>query len=378
MKLTLPLIFLVLFFSASSVMADFDKGSVAYNKGDYATALVEFEAAAQEGGIKAHYNLGVMYESGQGVKQDYVKAVEWYRKAADQGHSGAQFDLGVMYANGQGVKQDYLKAFEWFQKAAEQGDKYAQSSLGTMYYSGDGVKQDYLAAFDWYQKAAEQGDKYAQSSLGTMYYSGDGVKQDYLAAFDWYQKAADQGDALGLGRLGVMYEDGLGVKQDVEKALYLYKKSNSGWALARYETLFKRHSCNITSTTKLFEVPLKCAKRNEMMIAVKQGGADAKLEDKNKWGDTYYSSSVLKGTSELLLLYTVDDLFAKAEYTFPSRMDSDQIIQVRDFVSTKYGQPDSSSGSTSAGAASFEWYLEDGITLKVNRGWPNTTTTKPR
>jgi uncharacterized protein len=34
-------------------------------------------------------NLGVLYESGQGVAQDYAKAREWYQKAADVGNTDA-------------------------------------------------------------------------------------------------------------------------------------------------------------------------------------------------------------------------------------------------------------------------------------------------
>jgi hypothetical protein len=43
-------------------------------------------------------------------------------------------------------------------------------------------------------------------------------------------------------------------------------------------------------------------------------------------------------------------------------------------VASKYGQPSSSTGKASLGAASFIWDLEDGIELKVSRGWPDTTT----
>ena len=53
----------------------------------------------------AQYNLGVMYENGQGVPQDYKTAVKWYRLAAEQGDAGAQFNLGVRTAR-TGVPQD--------------------------------------------------------------------------------------------------------------------------------------------------------------------------------------------------------------------------------------------------------------------------------
>ena len=45
----------------------------------------------------AQYNLGVMYDNGDGVPQDYKEAVKWYRLAAEQGDASAQYNLGLMY-----------------------------------------------------------------------------------------------------------------------------------------------------------------------------------------------------------------------------------------------------------------------------------------
>ncbi|MDD0759736.1 tetratricopeptide repeat protein, partial [Shigella sonnei] len=63
-------------------------------------------------------------------------------QAAEQGNAAAQFNLGVMYENGQGVRQDYVQAVQWYRKASEQGDAQAQYNLGLMYYDGRGVRQD--------------------------------------------------------------------------------------------------------------------------------------------------------------------------------------------------------------------------------------------
>ena len=84
--------------------------------------------------MQAQYNLGLMYDNGQGVPQDYKQAVKWYTKAAEQGDANAQYSLGYMYANGQGVPQDYKQAVMWFTKAAEQGDADAQYNLGSDVY----------------------------------------------------------------------------------------------------------------------------------------------------------------------------------------------------------------------------------------------------
>ena len=64
---------------------DFQKGLTAYESGDYATALREFEPLAEQGVADAQYNLGFMYDNGQGVRRNHKTAVKWYRLAAEQG-----------------------------------------------------------------------------------------------------------------------------------------------------------------------------------------------------------------------------------------------------------------------------------------------------
>ena len=86
--------------------ADFDKGLAAAKSGDFATALREWEPLAEQGHADAQFNLGVMYNTGDGVPQDYKTAVKWYTLAAEQGHADAQINLGVMYDEGLGVPED--------------------------------------------------------------------------------------------------------------------------------------------------------------------------------------------------------------------------------------------------------------------------------
>jgi len=53
------------------------------------------------------------------VSKDYAQAAVWYRKAAERGDAGSQFDLGTLYDKGQGVPQNYSEAAGWYRKAAE-------------------------------------------------------------------------------------------------------------------------------------------------------------------------------------------------------------------------------------------------------------------
>jgi hypothetical protein len=137
-------------------------------------------------GPEAQFNLGLMYDKGQGVPQDYAEAAKWYRKAAEQGNAEAQYNLGMMYYAGQGVPQDHAVAAKWYRKAAEQGNASAQFNLGLMYDKRQGVPQNFPEAVKWYRKAAEQGNAEAQYNLGMMYFAGLGVPKDYALAHMWF------------------------------------------------------------------------------------------------------------------------------------------------------------------------------------------------
>ena len=140
-----------------------EDGWAAHERGDYATALQLWRPLAEQGVAGAQFNLGVIYDKGQGVPQDYAEAVKWYRKAADQGYADAQTNLGVMYDNGQGMPLDDAEAAKWYRKAAEQGNTLAQTNLGRLYYNGSGMPQDFAQAHMWFNLAAAGGDADAKN-----------------------------------------------------------------------------------------------------------------------------------------------------------------------------------------------------------------------
>ncbi|MDX2350420.1 MAG: tetratricopeptide repeat protein [Porticoccus sp.] len=135
-----------------------------YSNQRYAEALTTCTVMAEKGGVSGQYNLGVMYDNGNGVTQDYKRAAELFTKAAEQGHIYAQFNLGNLYADGRGVPQDYKKSVKWLQMAAEQGFAEAQYNLGNMYLQGRGVQQDMVAAYVWWNVAAAQGQEAARGN----------------------------------------------------------------------------------------------------------------------------------------------------------------------------------------------------------------------
>jgi|TARA_B110000908_G_scaffold154348_1_gene191585 hypothetical protein len=57
----------------------------AYNSGDFKTALAEWTPIAEQGDAYVQNNLGLIYDSGEGVPENDKTAVKWYTKAAEQG-----------------------------------------------------------------------------------------------------------------------------------------------------------------------------------------------------------------------------------------------------------------------------------------------------
>jgi TPR repeat protein len=127
------LLTLVLLWPAA-VLADLSGGLAAVRRGDFATAMREWRPLAEAGNADAQFNLGLMYDKGEGVPEDDAEAVKWYRLAAAQGQAFAQYNLGLMYANGngvpEGVPEDFVQAYAWHNLAAAQGHKGASKSKG--------------------------------------------------------------------------------------------------------------------------------------------------------------------------------------------------------------------------------------------------------
>ncbi len=119
---------LVVVLVAAPAWADFEVGAEAHERGDYATALKEFRALAEQGDAGVQFILGSMYENGEGVPQDDAQAIRWYRRAAAQGLAPAQSILGSMYENGEGVPKDYVQAYMWLSLAAAQGYEPARKA----------------------------------------------------------------------------------------------------------------------------------------------------------------------------------------------------------------------------------------------------------
>jgi uncharacterized protein len=114
----------------------------AYLRGDYEKARKDIEFLAHGGEARAQFDLGLMYDQGQGVPQNDAQAMHWYGLAAEQGEPRAQYNLGLMYLNGQGVRPDLVKAYYWVSLSANRGNGHARDARD---YMGDQMSTDQIA-----------------------------------------------------------------------------------------------------------------------------------------------------------------------------------------------------------------------------------------
>ncbi len=71
--------------------------------------------AAERGDPRAHYSLGTWYLHGEyGYREDPARAVPHLTDAAGGGVAEAMYDLGVMFDEGNGVEADQRAAFVWY------------------------------------------------------------------------------------------------------------------------------------------------------------------------------------------------------------------------------------------------------------------------
>lgn len=105
----------------------------AYMRGDYATAMALLKPLADEGQAKAQYNVGLMYNLGQGVPQNYPEALKWFNRSAEKGDAQAMYGLATMFGRGEGVPQNYVQAHMWYNLAASRfpADQQARREKAT-------------------------------------------------------------------------------------------------------------------------------------------------------------------------------------------------------------------------------------------------------
>jgi uncharacterized protein len=145
----------------------FQQATARYNAGDHVGSAALVRQAAEAGNPIATYQMGYIYESGDGVPRDRVQSARWYMRGAQMGNAASEAAVGQLYEYGNQVQENWYTAAQWYVKSAQQGYVMGEFRLGHSYQYGVGVPINLNAAEQWYDRAAAQGN--SQSAFFAKY-----------------------------------------------------------------------------------------------------------------------------------------------------------------------------------------------------------------
>lgn len=166
-----------------------------------ADQIAALEDAALAGQPMALFQLGLMYESGEGVAKDPVRAFGYFSQIADEHADTAPkgVEAGI-------VAQSFLKIGEYYRQGLPEagipkneaysnklimhaasyfGDADAQYKVGELYLDDDELGDSPLQSARWLNLAARKGHAGAQAKLGSMLFNGQGIDADPVEGLMW-------------------------------------------------------------------------------------------------------------------------------------------------------------------------------------------------
>lgn len=201
----------------------FSKGKV-----DDAIALVDRDAEA--GDVSAIFMQAQYcawgFDGERAYAQNIQKALDIYNYLAAEGHIQAYYELSLMYENIEEIK-DHQKSFDYAVKAAQAGHPDALFLVATRFYEA----KDFDSSKEWMEKAARQNSPQALYVLAINHVTDDGMKGGLKYIFDYPKndekgvelmlKAADAGSSLALYWVALWHGSGTFLERDDKKAFQL-------------------------------------------------------------------------------------------------------------------------------------------------------------
>ena len=106
----------------------------------------------------------LMTGNGKTMKEGLAMA----NQKCDNGEGLLCYVLGILYDTGDGVKKDGAKAQKYFEKSCEANTPQGCGHAGIGYYSGIVVKKNYVKSYQYLDKASKLGDEQAQQNLNML------------------------------------------------------------------------------------------------------------------------------------------------------------------------------------------------------------------
>jgi TPR repeat protein len=220
----------------------------------------------EAGALELCYQLGLLYQEGEGVPKDQARAVALYQRACGKPVDSGCFVRGYAYDGGPGVVLRPRRAASLFKAACDAGLAAGCFDLGLMYVSGDGVPRDPAQVDALYRKACEGGVTRGCNYLAQSYENGSaGLPRDAEKAIGLFTKGCQElKDSASCYNLAGMYALGRGVPRDAARAAALFqayceesgsRAAGSAWIAACYQAalLYDTSLADTSRATALYK-----------------------------------------------------------------------------------------------------------------------------
>lgn len=169
---------------------DYQKGLLAYQRGDVGAAMGALRAPAKAGHAPSQYLLGFLLD-----RIDMVDdTARLWREASAQGNAEAHAGLASLYQTGRGVAKDEKAALFHFSEAAARGHEASINDVATAWLEGKlgaDAAANPATALAAIQRAAGQGHLPSADALAAAYRGGRyGLPVDEAQAQAWQARAA--------------------------------------------------------------------------------------------------------------------------------------------------------------------------------------------
>ena len=163
-----------------------------------------YVAAANAGGFKAQYRLGMLYSGDNpNFPKDLEKARRYLNLAAAGGDKDAAARLASLdqpdrpatdYERAELLASSgkHAEAAEIYTRLSQLGDIGARTRLAWMYEAGRGVERSLEKAAELFMLSAKAGDAEAQYAIAVMYRTGKGQRMDKSESLRWLKQSAAQ------------------------------------------------------------------------------------------------------------------------------------------------------------------------------------------
>jgi uncharacterized protein len=138
----------------------------------------------------AGYQLGRMYELGEGTSQNYAKAADCYRQGMERA-TYARLGLADLMEKGQGIPRDEAKALELYRESAEREIGGVAFEIALNFDLGRDLPNDLGQAARWWRTSGCYHNGGAALNLAKKYASGSGVPRSPMDVYVWTALGSD-------------------------------------------------------------------------------------------------------------------------------------------------------------------------------------------